>query len=76
MVGLSFGILIALIGMIMCIRGWIYTLHPDGPIARKRQQKNLRLGFTADMKIFGKKIRRLGLLIWLMGGFLAWRFWA
>jgi hypothetical protein len=75
MLGLSFGIVIALTGMIMCIRGWIYTLHPDGPIARKRQQKNLRLGFTADMKIFGQKIRRLGLLILLMGGFLAWRFW-
>ena len=75
MFGSSIGILIAVIGFIMCVRGWIYTLHPEGGIAKKRQQKNLRLGFTADMKVFGQKIRRLGLLLLIMGGFLAWRFW-
>ena len=75
MLGLGFGILLAALGFIMCVRGWIYTLHPDGPIAKKRQQKNLRLGFTVDMLRFGQKIRRLGLLLFITGGGLAWRFW-
>ena len=69
------GNLVFFLGLVMCIRGWIYTLQPEGAIARKRQQKNMRLGFTTDMRLFGRKIRRLGLFIAILGGFLAWPSW-
>ena len=62
------------LGLTMSIRGWIYTLKPEGAIARKRQQKNLRLGFTSDMKVFGRKIRRLGYIFMLAGGLWGGRF--
>ena len=69
------GNLIFFLGLVMCIRGWIYTLQPEGGIARKRQQKNMRLGFTTDMRLFGRKVRRLGFIILILGGFLAWPSW-
>ena len=66
--------LIFLLGLTMSIRGWIYTIKPEGAIARKRQQKNLRLGFTSDMKIFGRKIRRLGYIFMFASGLWGSRF--
>jgi hypothetical protein len=60
------GILIAL-GLLMWTRGMIYTLWPQGKIAEKRKRKNLKYGFTTDMKLFGRKIRRLGFLLALFG---------
>ena len=68
------GLLVFLLGLTMSLRGWTYTLKPDGAIARKRQQKNLRLGFTSDMKLFGRKVRRLGYLLMLLSGFWLSRF--
>ena len=63
-----------LLGLVMSIRGWVYSLKPEGAMARKRQQKNMRLGFTSDMKIFGRKIRRLGYILMALSGFWGWRF--
>jgi hypothetical protein len=65
-----FGIPLSLLGLAMMTRGWIYTLRPDGPIAAKRKKKNLQKGFTTDMKVFGRKVRRVGLMTLLLGGFL------
>ncbi len=59
---------LALLGLAMMTRGWIYTLRPNGPIAEKRKKKNLQRGFTTDMKLFGRKVRRLGLMLLLAGG--------
>jgi hypothetical protein len=59
-----------LLGLTMMTRGWIYTLRPDGAMAAKRKQVNLRRGFTTDMRLFGRKVRRLGLMIALVGGLL------
>ena len=55
-------------GLLMLTRGWIYTVRPEGKVAQRRKRRNLKLGFTTDMALFGRKVRRLGLLIALAGG--------
>lgn len=63
-----------LLGLTMMTRGWIYTVRPDGPIAEKRKRVNLKRGFTTDMKLFGRRVRRIGLLTALVGGaLLGWQ---
>ena len=64
------GIPILVFGLLMMTRGWIYTLRPDGKMAEKRKRRNLKVGFTTDMKLFGRKVRRLGLMIAIVGGAL------
>lgn len=64
------GIPLSLLGLTMMVRGWVYTLRPDGPMAAKRKKVNLKRGFTTDMKVFGRKVRRLGLILMLLGAFL------
>lgn len=56
------------LGLTMWTRGMIYTLWPTGRVAEKRKRRNLKLGFTTDMKVFGRKVRRLGFLIAILGG--------
>lgn len=69
------GAVFLLLGLTMWTRGMIYTLRPDGKIAEKRKKKNLKYGFTTDMKVFGRKVRRLGFMIVLVGGgMVAWHF--
>jgi hypothetical protein len=69
-----FGVPLMLLGLLMFTRGLIYTLRPDGPMALKRKQVNLRKGFPTDMKRFGRRVRRLGFIIALMGtGLVAWQ---
>ena len=71
----AIGLPIALLGLTMMVRGWSYTLRPEGGMAKKRQKVNLKRGFTTDMKIFGRKVRRLGLMMTLFGLFLAgWQY--
>lgn len=68
------GIPILLLGLTMMVRGWVYTLRPDGKMAEKRKRRNLKVGFTTDMKLFGRKVRRLGLLLAIIGGGLvSWK---
>ena len=58
----------------MYARGWIYTLRPDGAVATKRKKKNLKKGWPTDMLAFGRKIRRVGFMVSLVGGaLLAWK---
>jgi hypothetical protein len=43
-------------------------------MAEKRKRRNLKIGFTTDMKVFGRKVRRVGLLVTLTGGgLMSWR---
>ena len=68
------GALILLLGVTMFTRGLIYTLKPEGKMAEKRRRRNLKVGFTTDMKLFGRKVRRLGFLLSLIGaGLIGWR---
>jgi hypothetical protein len=63
-----------LLGATMYTRGWIYTIWPDSKIAEKRKRRNLKVGFPTDMKLFGRKVRRLGFMILLVGGgMLGWQ---
>ncbi|MEW5854627.1 MAG: hypothetical protein AB2A00_37980 [Myxococcota bacterium] len=55
-------------GLIMMFRGWTYTLRPDGPMALKRKAKNLQLGFPTDMRVWGRKVRRVGTILGVIGG--------
>jgi hypothetical protein len=75
MVLLGIGSPIMLLGLTMMVRGWVYTLRPDGGMAKKRQKVNLKRGFTTDMKVFGRKVRRLGLMLTLAGAtMVGWHF--
>ncbi len=66
---------IALLGLMMLVRGWIYTLKPNGKMAEQRKRRNLKVGFTTDMKLFGRKVRRLGLILVIVGAALVgWHF--
>jgi len=66
------GMFLAL-GLTMYTRGWIYFIKPDGKIAEKRKKRNLKMGWPTDMKLFGRKVRRVGFLTSLIGGALvAW----
>ena len=58
-------------GGIMMVRGWIYFLRPEGKLALKRKARNVELGFPTDMKVFGRKVRRLGFIAVVLGGVVA-----
>lgn len=67
------GVPFLLLGLVMMARGWIYTFWPNGKLAEKRKRRNLKVGFTTDMKLFGRKVRRLGLLLAIGGaGLVGW----
>ena len=61
------GALFLLVGAVMLFRGWSYSMQPDGPRALKRKARNLELGFPTDMKVFGRKVRRLGTILTVVG---------
>ena len=65
------GYALALLGALMLGRGALYALAPNSGITRKRQQRNLRAGMTTDMDAFGRRVRRLGALVLLIGLSLA-----
>jgi hypothetical protein len=65
-----FGFPLLLLGLTMLVRGWVYSLRPHGAMAEKRKKVNLKRGFTTDMAVFGRKVRRLGLMLALLGGTL------
>lgn len=73
MVQLVIGGVILLLGLPFLIRGWIFTLKPEGTVANQAKERNLRLGLPTDMKQWGRRVRRFGLLLTLIGGALtAW----
>lgn len=67
------GLCLLFVGGVMAARGLIYGLRPEGAIAEKRRRKNLKYGMPTDMRVFGRRVRRLGVLVALAGGWLlAW----
>lgn len=73
MIQLAVGALILLVGLPFLIRGWIFSLKPEGAVSQKAKERNLRVGLETDMKVWGRKVRRFGLLLCLAGGALtAW----
>ena len=64
-----------LLGLTMMVRGSVYDLRPDSKMTEKRKRRNLKVGFTTDMKIFGHKVRRTGFIVFLVGaGIMGWNF--
>jgi hypothetical protein len=73
MIAFILGILITLLGLPFLIRGWIFTLKPESRLSINAKERNLRLGLETDMKVWGRKVRRMGLLIVMVGGgLIAW----
>jgi hypothetical protein len=57
----------SLLALPFLVRGWIFTLAPDRPISQRARERNLRLGLEPDIRVWGRKVRRFGLLL-LLGG--------
>lgn len=64
------GLPVAIVGAMMMANGWTYFLKPDGPKALKRKARNMEVGFPTDMKVYGRKLRRLGTIIFIVGSVL------
>ena len=76
MIRLILGGLFVLLGAPFLIRGLVFTLKPEHPASLKARERNLRMGLEADIKVWGRKVRRFGLLLVLVGGtlvFFGWR---
>lgn len=73
MISIAIGIVILALGLPFLIRGWIFTLRPQHPITLHAKERNMRLGLETDMKIWGRKVRRLGfILVALSLALIAW----
>ncbi len=72
MIKLISGSIVLLLGLPFLIRGWIFFLKPEHPISLQAKERNLRMGLETDMKIWGRKVRRVGFLLCAIGGSLVW----
>jgi len=72
MTALVFGLIILIFGLPFLIRGWIFFLRPEHTISQQAKERNLRLGLETDMKVWGRKVRRLGFIICSIGIALIW----
>jgi hypothetical protein len=72
MIQLVIGAVILLLGLPFLIRGWIFFLAPESRTSLNAKERNLRLGLETDMKKWGRRVRRLGLMISLVGGGLTY----
>lgn len=70
--GLVIGIVILVLGLPFLIRGWIFFLRPEHTISLQAKERNLRMGLETDMKVWGRKVRRLGFLICSVGIVIIW----
>jgi len=70
MIALAFGALLVLFGLPFLVRGWIFSLKPEHPVTLKARERNLRIGMETDMKKWGRRVRRFGLLLCTIGGVL------
>ena len=72
MIKLISGSIVLLLGLPFLIRGWIFFLKPEHPISLQAKERNLRMGLETDMKVWGRKVRRVGFLLCAIGGSLIW----
>jgi hypothetical protein len=61
-------------GLLLIVRGTIYQRAPHSPLTEKRRRKNLQRGQTTDMAVFGRKVRRFGVVLLLLAAIVSgWR---
>ncbi len=71
MIQLALGGLVLLFSMPFLVRGWIFFLKPEHPLSLQAKERNLRMGLETDMKKWGRKVRRFGFLLFLVGSGLS-----
>lgn len=71
MIALVLGSLLMAAGVPFLARGWIFTLRPEHPISTRARERNMRLGLETDMRLWGRRVRRMGFLIFVSGSALA-----
>jgi len=64
------GGLLVLLGLPFFARGLALTLKPEGAFAERIRERNLRRGLDPDMRSWGRRVRRFGVLLLLIGGSL------
>jgi hypothetical protein len=73
LVQLIIGIVIVVLGIPFLVRGWVFSRKPDHPMSLKAKERNMRVGLETYMGAWGRKVRRFGTLLILVGGALtAW----
>lgn len=73
MIAMIIGSVLMLLGLPFLIRGWIFTLKPEHRATLQAKERNMRMGLETNMKIWGRKVRRVGFLLTAGGGaLLAW----
>lgn len=70
MIQLVIGIVIVALGLPFFIRGWIFSVAPEHAITLRAKERNMRMGLETNMKMWGRKVRRMGTLLMLAGGIL------
>jgi hypothetical protein len=70
---LVLGIILFILGLPFLVRGWIFSTKPDHPISLNARERNMRMGLETDLKLWGRKVRRFGTLLSLIGlAIVAW----
>jgi len=62
------GAIFAFLGLPFFIRGLGLTLAPESARSLAIRERNLRRGLETDMKVWGRRVRRFGVLLLLIGG--------
>jgi hypothetical protein len=73
MIPIAIGSLIALLGLPFLIRGWLFTLKPEHAVSLRAKERNMRLGLETNMKVWGRRVRRIGFILCTTGtALIAW----
>lgn len=64
------GAALALLGAPFFLRGLTLSLWPEGRRAQQVRERNLRKGLETDMKLWGRRVRRFGALLLILGSTL------
>jgi hypothetical protein len=73
MIAIVAGSVLALLGLPFLFRGWMFTLKPEHAISLRAKERNMRLGLETNMRLWGRRVRRIGFILVTSGGALiAW----
>jgi hypothetical protein len=73
MIPIVIGSILTILGVPFLIRGWVFTLKPEHAISLRAKERNMRLGLETNIKLWGRRVRRIGFILCSIGGALiAW----